>query len=180
MERIVIKSFFSLLLLVALSANAQAAWWKPALVCDDGAAAVSIDLGERRNVQLAIRNADIIRYFNESRSLTGTSWLVWNGRLHNLTNNAYETVLPGELRDGIFSSNQFRGFTSPVSYADRRFYVYREGGGLKVTIVVPGHRGYCNGGFNSGGGCIDPVAPRPEQEVANWYFRECQEIDLPR
>ncbi len=180
MKRRVITSLFSLSLLCALSANAQAAWWKPALVCDDGAAVVSIDLGERRNVQLVIRNADIIRYFNESRSLTGTSWLVWDGRLHNLTNNANVTMVPGELRKGVFASNQFRGFTSPVSYADRRFYVYREGRGLKVTIVVPAHWGYCNGGFDSGGGCMDPVPPRPEREVANWYFRECKEIDLPR
>lgn len=164
-----------------LSPNAaQAAWWRSAFKCDNGAAAIDVDLAGRRNVQLVIRNPGIIKYFNESGSLTGTSWLVWDGRLHNLTNNANETVVPGELRNGIFHSSQFSGFTSPVSYADRQFYVYREGKGLKLRIVIPWHYAYCNGGVDSGGGCIDLVPERQEREVANWFFQDCKEEELPQ
>lgn len=165
---------------VVLGQTAHAAWWQSTLICDSGAAVVDIDLGERRHTQLVIRDANIISHFNNSgAALTGTSWLVWDGRLHNLTNNAHETVVPGEMGSGVFHPSQFQGFTSPVSYSGRQFYVYRQGIGLKVEVVVPGHSEYCGGDWNSGGGCNNPVPAQSEQKLANWYFQNCSEAALP-
>jgi hypothetical protein len=160
--------------------SARAAWWAPILSCDNGSAVIDIDLGERRNTQLIIRDAKIISYFNQSGvALTGTSWLVWDGRLHNLTNNANETVIPAQMYSGVFQANQFRGFSSPLSYNGRQFNVYRSGNGLKVEVIVPGYGAGCGGDFDSGGGCNNPYDGQPEQNLANWYFQNCQELATP-
>lgn len=169
----------TLVMLFFSTSSVQAAWWMPILTCDNGAATVDIDLGERRNTQLVIRNSQIISHFNSARvDLTGTSWFVWDGHLHNLTNNGNETVVPGEMNQGVFQPNQFRGFTSPVSYGGRQFRVYRVGSGLKIEAFVPGHGRSCDGDWNSGGGCNNPIEVESEKKLADWYFQNCQELQI--
>lgn len=160
--------------------SAQAAWWAPILSCDNGAAVIDIDLGERRNTQLVIRNSQIISYFNQAGAeLTGVSWLVWDGRLHNLTNTAEETVIPGQMDSGIFQADQFRGFTSPLSYNGRLFFIRRDGNSLSLEVVAPGHSAYCPDDWDSGNRCDNPVPGEPSRKIANWYFQNCQELNTP-
>ncbi|MGZ3694891.1 MAG: hypothetical protein ACXWQO_11990 [Bdellovibrionota bacterium] len=140
---------------------AHAAWMKPILVCDNGAATVSVDLGERRNVNLVVNNQRIAEYFANNGGLS-SSMRIENGQI----------VVGAGLNSGIFDSSQFRGFESAAANAPA-VQVYREGSSLRLRLVSLAHKE-----------CIDyrpndyycaETRDVPEQERANWLFRSCEE-----
>jgi hypothetical protein len=148
-------------LLATIAAPVQAAWWKPILVCDGGAAVVDLDLGERRNVQLVINNKQIVEYFALNRGMQ-SSMNFSNGKI----------IVSAGLNQGIQYSGQFHGFDSNAANAPA-VQVSRDEFGLKVRLVSLAHKE-----------CIDwrandfycaETRDVPEVQYADWYFRSCAE-----
>jgi hypothetical protein len=165
------KFVFGLILSVmaiSLTSNsAHAEWWQTVLTCDNGAARVEVDLGERRNVRLVITNADIRKYLSSTR-----------------INDLYSSEeIRGRVNNGIFHSSQFRGFTregvSATCYGGyaATVFIYRDGNGLRVSGRQEGAAGCCYE-MDSGGLCTNKGSDVPQAELGNWYFRDCSEQSI--
>ena len=150
-----------LALTLPLAPSAHAAWWKPILVCDGGAAVVSVDLGERRNVQFDLNNSQIVEYFLRN-----------NGNSSALNFQNGHAYLGHRLDQGIFNSSQFRGFEANQANSPA-VQIQRTGSGLYVRIVSLAHKE-----------CIDwrpndfycaETRDVPEVQYADWNFQHCDE-----
>ncbi|MGZ3660412.1 MAG: hypothetical protein ACXVCK_09965 [Bdellovibrionota bacterium] len=155
------KKILFTLALFTQTLPAHAAWLKPILECDGGSAVVTVDLGERRNVQLTINDHNIADYFSRYHGY-GSAMEIRDGRI---------TVTAGLLR-GIFNSSEFRGFESDVANAPA-VQVFRDGSGLRVRLTSLAHKE-----------CIDwrandyycaETRDVGEVEYASWFFRSCAE-----
>ncbi|MDZ4662027.1 MAG: hypothetical protein SGJ18_10465 [Pseudomonadota bacterium] len=186
------------LVLTLVSIFQIAAWaenYQTALVCDDGAAVVDVDLSERKNIQLVIRNPKIVQFLYESgifdRSLVPLnckqqgnqlkcdppSEIIIRGRNHIVKGSQQD---PGNLPGypfylGVFNKEQISSVDAGDGLGSRptlRFQ--RDGKGLRVAGY--GFRqGHCEGFVSpSTGGCQGRVVPGFEFEIANWYFQSCQ------
>lgn len=148
-----------LLTVLLFSKVSLAAWWVPVLQCDNGAARIEVDLGERRNVQLVVEDENIRRY------LTGR-------------------VLYGRLNNGLFKSSDFQGFTQQGgsytchSGSAPTFKVYREGRGLKVSSHQEAAEGCC-WESDSIGRCMSKGSDVPYKYLGDWYFQDCRELQIP-
>ena len=151
----------------------QAAWWVPILACDHGAARIEVDLGERRKVRIVITNKDVREYLYKS-GVTFFSPHFRNGE-----------AIGTELKEGIFNSSDFRGFNrkgvSPTCHSGfaPSIKVYREGNGLKLVAIQEYGSPCCYETNSSTGHCYEWGPEIPKLELANWYFRSCEEISLP-
>ncbi len=147
--------------------SAQAAWWVPVLKCDNGAARVEVDLGERRNLQLVIEDERVRKHLV---SLT--------------VNPSYVRVISGETHNGIFRSSDFRGFmlkgVSPTCHSGYAptIKVYRERSGLKVALNQEAAEGCC-WESDSAGHCTRKSADVPYKYLGDWYFQYCEELPIP-
>lgn len=156
----------------ALSESSVAAYtsgaWQKLLTCNGGAAVLDVDTGERRNVQLVIRDRKVVDYL-QSKSPSP------------MINARHEIVIePNEpLKHGLFSARDF-GQDDFWSNRHPEFaypaVVQRLGRGVRVTLakqVEP----ICEGGFwGYQGGCIGghTIRARVTEEIANWYFDDCR------
>lgn len=141
--------------------------WQQLLGCNDGAAVLDVDTGERRNVQFVIRDKNVVDYLQSK----GISPMV---------NAKHEIVIqPNEqLKHGLFSPSDF-GADDFWSYRVPDFVyaaiVQREGKGIKVTLAKQ-FEPICDGGsWGYQGGCIGghTIRARVIEEAANWYFDDC-------
>lgn len=149
------------------SAYSSGAWQKM-VTCNGGAAVLDADTGERRQVQLVIRDPNAINW------LTGRVGMQL-GPLDR--GNGRELVVRGWTDNGVFSPADFRSMGAPLGGGDAQ--VFRDGAGIKIVFRhddgVQG--GYCTdnqGGWE--GGCIGGWAggTRVMRELANWYFDDCR------
>jgi hypothetical protein len=151
--------------------SAQAAWWVPVLTCDNGKARVEVDLGERRNVQIVITDPNIRDHFTKSG-------------VRDFYGFGGGDSVGGRVNEGIFYSSQFRGFVrqgaSPTCHSGfaATFKVDRVGNGLTVVANQEAAEGCC-WESDSYGTCYKKGADIPFREMANWYFRSCQEVAIP-
>jgi hypothetical protein len=152
------------------SGSANAAWWAPVMTCDNGAATIQVDLGERRGVKIVIADQNIKSYL----ARIGVSDFDASSYGANDTIQAY-------VDQGIFNSSQFSGFTRKgVSDLGSGGYaatvkVYREGKGLKLKANQE-YGEYC-WEQDSGGDCHD-LRTVPYRELGDWYFQNCNEIPI--
>src|SRR5688500_15403217 len=121
MKALILVAFVTLATQFTLTA--EAAWMKDILVCDGGAATVSIDLGERRHVRLVVNNRAIAEYF-ANRSQGRGPLDIRDGKIE----------IGDRLNDGIFDSSQFRGFETKLENYPA-VQVYRSGSGLVLRLV---------------------------------------------
>jgi hypothetical protein len=161
------KILLPLLSLMIFQTEANAAWWASALQCDNGAARVEVDLGERRDVQLVVEDPQIRRH------------------LERLTVNPnYSRVIVGRTNNGIFRSSDFRGFLrqggSPTCHSGYAptIKVYREGRGLKITVHQEAAEGCC-WERDSAGHCTNKSADVPYKYLGDWYLQSCEEVQIP-
>jgi hypothetical protein len=142
--------------------------WQRLVTCNGGAAVLDVDTGERRQLQLDIRDANAVNY------LTGQIGMQL-GPLNR--GNGRELIVGGWSNNGAFSRGDFHAFSAPMATVGAA-YVYREGKGIRVKFEhddgIQG--GFCTdnlGGFE--GGCLGGWAggTRVSHELANWYFDSC-------
>ena len=159
-----------------IQGSVTAAPFEKILECDGGAAVVDVDARERRNLQLVIRDTGIIEYLNDVGAIRANF-------------GDEEAIIRGfSQTGGVFSADQFQSFEQLSS----RVFVYREGGGLKLTFQrqrrdtgiwwCDGHYTYETGGTYPGQRC-DGLAvyqggnwrwiPEVYDEYAGWFFNQC-------
>jgi hypothetical protein len=155
------------------SESALSSRWEKVLTCDNGAAVLDVDTSERRHLQFVIRNPQIIGYLaSEVRVST-----------QGIISRSGEIIVGGRQDRGVWSSSDFDKIDGNVPYVNAE--VRREGGGVRVAFWVnaQGAQGcFCAGGGDpcSGSLCQCPGGPEdticpgnPHQELANWFFRNC-------
>jgi len=140
--------------------------WSTVLTCDNGAAVLDVDAGERRNLQFVIRDQRIVGYFaSEVRVST-----------RGIVERSGEIILRGRQDSGVWNSSDFRSLNGGVDNAS--VSVRREGQGVKVVFYQSMEWSLCAGGEEpspSTGMCPgETVRGTTYNELANWYFRDCR------
>jgi hypothetical protein len=180
------KTYLNVLTILILSSildDARAENYQNLLSCDNGAAVVDVDISERKNVQLVIREPAIVRFLY-GKGIWDASHARRNCRSENnqlICDPPAEIIIRGINRteqghqQGVFSVNDFAIGDAGSGLGSRptlRFF--RDGHGLKVA-------GYgfidsrCEGFISpSTGQCMGRVIPGYEFEIANWYFQNCE------
>lgn len=140
--------------------------WQKILDCDNGAAVIDADAGERRNLQFVIRDRGIIGYLNSKVRVSTSGIIVASG----------EIITNGWQDRGVFQPADFQGFKGRLPGVTTD--VHREGDRVKFAII--GERGFgvrCSGGGDpcSGSDCTCPPGQTPisnvtKVELANWLF----------
>src|SRR5436190_430391 len=84
------------------SGKADGTTWRKVLDCDNGAAVLDVDDGQRQILQFVIRDRSIVDY------LAGTL----NGFVYrsDLVNGKNEIIVKGRVQDGVFQPEDFGGF----------------------------------------------------------------------
>ncbi len=137
--------------------------WNKVLTCDNGAAVLDVDGGERRNLQFVIRDQRIIGYFaNEVRVST-----------RGIVDRSGEIILRGRQNQGVFGAGDFRAMDGGVDNAS--VSVRREGQGVKVVFYQSIAWSRCDGDVSpSTGMCSGQTqSGTTYNELANWYFHDC-------
>lgn len=155
------------ILILTVMLMTEASWaenWQPLIVCDDGAAVLDVNADARTNLQLVIRNQNILGYLHQVGAIA-------------LRYGQNELVLRGQEERGVFNSNDFR---SASNFGNVHFF--REGEGIKVVFSADTR---CWTEYPPGSSCAEnPLSMscesagrmrcEPGRERANWYFRRCQ------
>ena len=170
------------------SVEAMAAYRQDVLVCDGGTAVVKVDIGERRSLQLTLKNRDIKHYFikeiTKSRN-DGIGGMGYSGSIGGMLPEGkfeLDIEINGWAQNGIFHSSEFSGFQAgenihnsgvkdcaphsgngcPGSYGSNAptFLVKRQGNGLKVEAWRPRNVGrYCTEQDGYSLQCISYTSP---------------------
>ncbi len=142
--------------------------WQKLLVCAGGGAVLDVDNGERRNVQLVIRDRGAVDYL-QSKAVSP----MVNAK-HEIVIQASEQLKHGLFSPGDFGQDDFWTHRVPdFAYAA---IVQKDGRGIKVTIARQ-YQPLCEGGqWGYQGGCWGghTIRARVIEEVANWYFDDCR------
>ena len=143
--------------------------WQKLLTCNGGAAVLDVDSGERRNVQLVIRDRNIVDYL---QSKSPDSSMV--NASHEIVMQASEELIHGLFKASDFGADDFWTYRYP-DFLDAAV-IQRDGNGIKVTIAKRfdpicengywGYQGGCNGG--------SAIRAHVDEELANWYFDDCR------
>jgi hypothetical protein len=165
--------------------------WDRLMTCDNGAAELDVNDGERRNMQFVIRDQNIIRYLNQIGAIQSaygateaifsgwTGHVDWNDSLGpRLWNGAQPYGAPG-----VFNAGDFSEFIADHNYYEGGFghfvRVARENGGIKLQIGSIEKRGcaheetyYVGDGFGYQTSCTADYSEYVEK--ANWYVQSCQ------
>jgi hypothetical protein len=165
MKRLILSA---ILATVAVQANAS---WEKVLTCDGGAAVVDANTQDRSQVQLVIRDRNIVEYFRRSgvRSEPGMGY------------SGDEYILSGRNSTPVSSGKDFKAIyvNEPTSYSSSMTaYAVSEGNGIKVTVEEK-HDG-CPQDCRE-----NPLSMQCESlcvgagvgatfSSANWYFRDCR------
>jgi hypothetical protein len=144
--------------------SAHATEWIPVLRCDGGAAVLDVNRDERRNVQLVIRNNNILSYLYRSGAI-------------NLSWGQAEYIGGGWVSRGVFHTGDFSELVGGAGDG-RNVIVRREGSGLKVLFErVTSWTEYpegCRGAELSMACEASGESRSNHQELATWYFRDCR------
>jgi hypothetical protein len=156
----------------ATSATSEAAYssgtWTKVATCNGGAAVLDVDTGDRRNVQLVIRDRAAVDYL-QSRSASP----MVNAR-HEIVVQSGEPVMHGIFKASDFGADDFWSYRVPDFY--NAAIVQRAGAGIKVTIAKR-FNPVCEGGqWGYQGGCWGghTIRAQVQEELANWYFDDCR------
>jgi hypothetical protein len=142
--------------------------WQKLMTCNGGAAVLDVDTGDRRNVELVIRDRNVVDYLQSKAP-------------NQMVNAKHEIVIrSGEpMMHGLFSPRDF-GQDDFWSYRVPDFWnaaiVQKDGRGIKVTIAKR-FEPICEGGqWGYQGGCWGghTIRARVIEELANWYFDDCR------
>jgi hypothetical protein len=121
--------------------------WHAVLRCGGDGVVVDVDLAERRDVQVVVRNPAAVAWLSSHPGDGGTG----------MANAKHEIILRAMTIHGVFAPADFsvlvvRGYFSNDSFTPAA-YAGREGTGLRVRLVswASGH----------------------EVETANWWFADC-------
>jgi hypothetical protein len=170
------------------SAKADGAAWYKVYTCNGGQAVLDVNGNERRNLQLVIRDANVIKYFNDKQvvqSQYGATELIlsgWTGRVD--FNNSLGPVLYYQPYGGpgVFNRSDY-DHTELIANANyynggQFIRVFRDGKGIKVQAAYINNTWcgatdtYCPGdGFDCQTYCTEQH--REFVEKANWYFNDC-------
>jgi hypothetical protein len=168
------------------SSKADGALWYKLYTCSDGAAVLDVNGNERRNLQLVIRDSNVIKFFNDRgvvQSPYAATELIlsgWTGYVD--FGRAHGPVLHGQPYGGpgVFNRSDFHEVIASYNfYGGGNFArILRDGAGIKVQFARIEGRGcaqtetYCPGdGFECQTSCVDEYTEMVEQ--ANWYFNDC-------
>jgi hypothetical protein len=168
------------------SSKADGALWYKLYTCNGGAAVLDVNGNERRNLQLVIRDPNIMKYFHDLGMVQlpyGATELIlsgWTGRVD--FSRAHGPVLYGQPYGGpgVFNRSDFSELIANYNfYQGGRFArIFRDGPGIKLQFGQIEGRGcaqtetYCPGdGFDCSTYCVDEYTEFVEK--ANWYFNDC-------
>ncbi len=154
------------------SSDLSSATWSPLLVCDGGAAVIDVDVNERRDFQLVVRDHDIVSYFESA----------FPGMTLANAKGEYIARSADWYPPGAFQKSDFHQFTEPGNAITGHpvTVVEREGNGVRVSLVegkVGNLAPFCNGeplpeeneGFGAG-----TLEYRVYHARADWLFRDCE------
>lgn len=169
--------------------SALDATWQKLLTCDGGAAVLDVNGSERRNLQLVIRDQNIVRWLNQAgvvHSAYGATEVIlsgWTGRVN------WSDALGPRLEaqpygaPGVFGVGDFHEMIANHDTYEGGFgsfvRVAREGAGVKVQFGTIEKRGcaksetyYVGDGFGWQTSCVADYSAYVER--ANWYFQSCR------
>lgn len=168
------------------SSKADGALWYKLFTCNGGAAVLDVNGSERRNLQLVIRDPNVMRFFHDRGVVSlpyGATELIlsgWTGRVD--FSRAHGPVLYGQPYGGpgVFKRSDFVELIANYNYyqGGRFARIFRDGSSIKVQFGQIEGRGcartemYCPGdGFECQTSCVDEYTEFVEK--ANWYFNDC-------
>ncbi|HUS27106.1 MAG TPA: hypothetical protein VMZ53_01305 [Kofleriaceae bacterium] len=170
------------------SSKADGAAWYKLYTCNDGQAVLDVNGNERRNLQLVIRDANIIKFFNDRQVvasrygdtelvLSGWTGYVDFGRAHGPVLRYQPYGGPGIFNRADFDRTELIA-NANYYYGGPFIRVFRDNAGIKVQAGRIEGRGcartetYCPGdGFDCQTSCVDEYTEFVES--ANWYFNNC-------
>jgi len=170
------------------SAKADGAAWYKLYTCNGGQAVLDVNGNERRNLQLVIRDANIIKFFNDRQivqSHYGDTELVMSGWTGNVDfGAALGPVLHYQPYGGPGIFNRL-DFDHTELIANANYYngglfirVFRDGSGIKTqagqiqNTWCGATDTYCPGdGYDCQTYCTEQHTEFVEK--ANWYFNDC-------
>ncbi len=146
-------------------------YWQKSLVCEDrgaGHAYFDVDLANRYNVQLVIKNKEIIRYLT-----TNLRYQLYPGQVR-IYDGGETAVISGSQSHPVFSPNDVRGFQHTGTIGSGYGWypglnVIRQNDIVKVEIV---HNGYYHCKAYVGIECVDGFMV-PSEVAKDWIFRNC-------
>ncbi len=145
--------------------------WLKVLDCDGGAAVVDVNDWERRELQVVIRDPNIVNYL-----ATATQLKFGTTVAGNIVNAKGEMILRARVDRGVFTPWDFSSMSPSTIHAfDDRLLVtprvFVDGPGLRITMsaaIADGFQGECDGGTTS---CV-PSHYR-DGGTFDWYFQSC-------
>lgn len=161
--------------------------WQKILSCDNERVWVDVDVNERRNLQLVIRNREAIRYFDSIMAKAGS--IYWAG--------GSEQGFAGGQERGIFGSDELiganyvshyysydgtampleRGYSAYATSYDETITFKQENGGLKVEFVRS-NINQCHHYYGRYGKCDEQGTFFIESQYrGNWFFGNCRRLD---
>ena len=159
--------------LVCPDLTAPARTWKKVLSCDSGGAVVDVDHGERRNLQLVIKNDHAVA---ELSRLAGKSYGVVHVRPTQGT-----IIIRGRTDSGVFDSSALHWFNANGSFTTLDIWgkdsqvaavrIYRQGADELHLAVL-------NTNGDAGLPRCDSSVHLSSCKVADWVFRKCSEHPL--
>ncbi|MBX3234455.1 MAG: hypothetical protein KIT84_11600 [Labilithrix sp.] len=163
--------------------------WQPLLRCNDGAAVLDVNGGERRNLQLVIKKKEIIDYLNRVGAVSsayGATEVIlsgWTGRVNWVEGRGPRLDAQPYGSPGVFKAGDFQEMIADHNTYEggygRFVRVAREGAGIKVQFGSIEKRGcaqfesyYVGDGFGTVTSCVSDYSELVEK--ANWYFDSCE------
>ena len=169
------------------SAKADGAAWYKVYTCNNGQAVLDVNGNERRNLQLVIRDTNIMGFF-QSRGVVSlpfgaTEMIVsgWTGYVD--FGRAHGPIVHGQPYGGpgVFDRSDFKEVIANFNFFDGKSpfaRILKDGSGIKIQFGQIEGRGcaqtetYCPGdGFPCQTSCVDEYTEFVER--ANWYFNNC-------
>jgi hypothetical protein len=168
------------------SSKADGALWYKVYTCN-GNNVLDVNGNERRNLQLVIRDPNVIKFFHDRGVVSlpyGATELIlsgWTGYVD--FGRAHGPVLHGQPYggSGVFVRSDFREMIANYNYYNGGSFarILKDGPGIKVQFGRIEGRGcaqtetYCPGdGFECSTSCVDEYTEYVE--TANWYFNDCK------
>jgi hypothetical protein len=167
------------------SSKADGALWLEVYTCN-GNNVLDVNGNERRNLQLVIRDPNIMKFFHDRGVVQlpyGATELIlsgWTGRVD--FSRPHGPVLYGQPygSPGVFTRGDFHEVIANYNFYQGGPFarILRDGPGIKVQFGQIEGRGcartetYCPGdGFECQTSCVDEYTEFVER--ANWYFDSC-------
>jgi hypothetical protein len=165
------------------SSKADGALWYKLYTCNGGAAVLDVNGNERRNLQMVIRDPNVMKYFQDRGVVSlpyGATELIlsgWTGYID--WNRSYGPLVHAQPYggQGVFYRRDFKEmFANLTGYgqASRFTRVVREGNGIRVQFGSIELRGCAEPStyFDCYTTCSQDYTEFVEH--ANWYFNDCK------